>query len=42
MKIKGEIKDLEIKKSKKNDNSKLYLAISLELLRAMWGQLSFR
>ena len=27
------------KKSFKNDNSKIYLGISLELLRAVWGQL---
>ena len=27
---------------KKNDNSKIYLGISLELLRAAWGQFSFR
>ena len=26
----------------KNDNSKIYLGISLELLRAVWGQFSFR
>ena len=38
MKIKGVIKNLKIKK---NDNSKIYLGISLELLRALWGQFSF-
>ena len=44
MKIKGVIKDLKIKifKKLKNDNSKIYLGISLELLRAVWGQFSFR
>ena len=44
MKIKGVIKDLKIKifKKLKNDNSKIYLGISLELLRAVWVQLSFR
>ena len=44
MKIKGIIKNLKIKKLKelKNDNSKIYLGISLELLRAVWGQFSFR
>ena len=41
MKIKGVIKNLKIKKIK-NDNSKIYLGISLELLRAMWGQFNFR
>ena len=25
-----------------NDNSKIYLEMSLELLRAVWGQFSFR
>ena len=39
MKIKGVIKNL---KNKKNDNSKMYLGISLELLRAVCGQFSFR
>ena len=29
-------------KNLKNDNSKIYLGISLELLRAVWGQFSFR
>ena len=43
MKIKGVIKNLKIKKLKlKNDDSKIYLGISLELLRAGWGQFSFR
>ena len=38
MKIKGLINNLKIK----NDNSKIYLGIYLELLRAVWGQFSFR
>ena len=38
MKIKGVIENL---KKEKDDNSKIYLGISLELLRAMWGQFSF-
>ena len=42
MKIKGVIKNLKIKKVFKNANSKIYLKISLELLRAVWGQFSFR
>ena len=44
MKIKGVIKTLKIKYffKLKNDNSKIYLGISLELLRAVWGQFSFR
>ena len=37
MKIQGVIKNLQIKKNKKNNNSKIYLGISLELLRAVWG-----
>ena len=41
MKTKGVIKNLKIKKFK-NDNSKIYLGISLKLLRAVWGQFSFR
>ena len=43
MKIKGVIKNLKIKQLKyfKNDNSKIYLGISLELLRVVWGQFSF-
>ena len=41
MKVKGVIKNLKIKKLK-NDNSKIYLRISLELLRAVWAQFSFR
>ena len=32
----------ELKDKKSNDNSKVYLEISLELLRAVWGQFSFR
>ena len=39
MKIKGVIKNL---KKFFNENSKIYLGISLELLRAMWGHFSFR
>ena len=43
MKIKGVIKNLKIKKIKlKNDNSKIYLGISLKSLRSVWGQFSFR
>ena len=44
MKIKGVIENLKIKKIKKlkNDNNKIYLGISLELLRAVWGQFSLR
>ena len=36
-------KELKTKKilKIKNDNSKIYLRISLELLRAVWGQFSF-
>ena len=41
MKIKGVIKNLKIKKKLKNDNSKTYLGISLELLRAM-GSVQFQ
>ena len=41
MKIKGVIKNLKIKKIK-NDNSIIYLGISLELMRPVWGQFSFR
>ena len=41
MKIEGVIKNLKFKKLK-NYNSKIYLGISLELLRAVWGQFSFR
>ena len=40
MKIKG-IMNLKIKQLK-NDKSKIYLGIFLELLRAVWGQFSFR
>ena len=39
MKFKGVIKNL---RKIKNDNSKIYLGISLELLRTVWGQFSFR
>ena len=42
MKIKGVIKNLLIKKKTKSDNSKIYLGISLELLRAVWSQSSSR
>ena len=42
MKIKEVIKSLKCRKTFKNDNSKIYLGISLELLRAVWGHLSFR
>ena len=42
MKIKGVIKNLKIKKINKNDNSKISLGISLELLRAVSDQFSFR
>ena len=45
MKIKGVIKNLKIKKSKilkKIIKVKIYLGISLELLRALWAQFSFR
>ena len=44
MKIKGVIKNLKMQKLQKikNDNSKIYLGITLELLRTMWGQFSFR
>ena len=42
MKIKVVIKDLKIKKNKKMIIVKIYLGISLELLRAVWGQFSFR
>ena len=42
MKIKGLIKNLKIKKKLKNDNSKIYLLISLEVLRAVCDQFSFR
>ena len=41
MKIKGLINNLKIKKIK-NGNSKIYLGIYLELLRAVWCQFSFR
>ena len=45
MKIKGVIKNFKIFKKNfklKNDNSEIYTGISLELLRAVWGQFSFR
>ena len=44
MKIKGVKKDLKVEFffNLKNDNSKIYLGISLELLWAVWGQFSFR
>ena len=44
MKIKGVIKNLKIRKTVKikHDNSKIYLGISLELLRAVWSPFSFR
>ena len=42
MKIKGVIKNLKNFLKIENDNSKIYLRISLELLRAVWGQFSFR
>jgi len=38
---KGVIKNLKIKKLK-NVNSRIYLGICLELLRAVWGHFSFR
>ena len=41
MKIKRVIKDLQLK-NLRNDNSKIYLGISLEPLQAVWGQFSFR
>ena len=41
MKIKALIKNLKFKKIK-NHNSKIYLGISLKLLRVVWGQFSFR
>ena len=40
MKIKGVRKNLKIKKKLKNDDSKIYLGISLELSRAVWGSVS--
>ena len=42
MKIKEVIKGLKFLRIKKNDNSKIYLGISLALLRAVWGLFSFR
>ena len=41
MNIKEVLKDLKFFKFK-IDNSKIYLGISLELLRTVWGQFSFR
>ena len=40
MKVKGVIKNLKITKLE-NYNSKIYLGISLSLLRAVCGQFSF-
>ena len=40
MKIKGVIKNLKFFLKIVSDNRKIYIGISLELLRAMWGQLS--
>ena len=45
MKIRGVIEDLKIKEIKKNFKMiivKVYIGISLDLLQAVWGQLSFR
>ena len=44
MKIKGVIEDLKIKKDffLKRMIVKIYLGISLDLLRAVWGQFSFK
>ena len=42
MKIKGVIKNLNFFKKLKNDNSKIHLGISLELLRVVWGQFSLK
>ena len=42
MKITGVIKNFKKFKKLKNDNSKISLRISLELLRAVWYQFSFR
>ena len=41
MKIKGVIKNLKIKNKIQSNNIKIYLGIS-QLLRAVWGQFSFR
>ena len=38
MKIKGVIGDLNFFFNLKNDNSKIYLGLSLELLWTVWGQ----
>ena len=42
MKIKGVIKIFKIKNYLKMILVKIYLGISLELLRTVWGQFSFR
>ena len=42
MEIKVVSKNFKIKKKFKNDNSKIYLGFSLELLRAVDGQFSFK
>ena len=42
MKIKGVIKIFKIKNYLKMIIVKIYLGISLELLRTVWGQFSFR
>ena len=43
MKIKEVMEDFKKRKKKeKMIIAKIYLVISLELLRAVWGQLSFR
>ena len=41
MKIKGVIKNLKYIYIF-NDNSEIYPGVSVELLRAVWGQFSFR
>ena len=43
MKIKGVIEDLKINFfNLKNDNSKIYLGLSLVVLWSVWGQFIFR
>ena len=42
MKIKGVIEDLKIKRILNIIIVKLYLGLSLELLRTVWGQFIFR
>ena len=42
MKIKGVIKNLNFKKILKMIIVKIYLGISLELLKETWGHFSFR